>query len=280
MYLAAPAHLCAGSSGGGGILTAAAAFGLLLTTQSSMGVHKARGRLQAAGQQCKHRSCGAGRPCLQHSPYQGPFMSCFSSTSRGGHQVRGLLGLGSCPSAGGIGGEASCSAQLVCVLWPCSAGHTAVPPRQRTVPGPTPAAACSALPCPRRWLAAVLLPAGTADPCRDPAAPAGRPSWHPAATAAQTSRHTGSAVRRWVVDSGLGGGGMCAACVQAGGSACYQAELASAHMSCLLHVNLPNLSANSAVGQWLFIPGVMELTSLFAERFGTCRTYSFCLQTR
>lgn len=36
------------------------------------------------------------------------------------------------------------------------------------------------------------------------------------------------------------------------------------------------LPAHPAVGQWLFVPGAMELASLFAEHFGTCRKYSLC----
>jgi hypothetical protein len=30
------------------------------------------------------------------------------------------------------------------------------------------------------------------------------------------------------------------------------------------------------MGQWLFVPGALELLDLFAERFRTCHTYSFC----
>ncbi len=56
---------------------------------------------------------------------------------------------------------------------------------------------------------------------------------------------------------------------------------ASADTACLLTciqlVTRPPLPANPAVGKWLFIPGVMDLASLFAERFGTCHTCSFCL---
>ncbi|KAI7836956.1 hypothetical protein COHA_009205 [Chlorella ohadii] len=40
------------------------------------------------------------------------------------------------------------------------------------------------------------------------------------------------------------------------------------------------LAVMCAVGLWLFIPGVMDLTRLFAEHFRTCHTYSFCSPAR
>ena len=36
-------------------------------------------------------------------------------------------------------------------------------------------------------------------------------------------------------------------------------------------------TARHAVGQWLFVPGAMELASLFAEHFRTCHKYSLCV---